>query len=194
MSILITCPYCSNQAAVAEEHAGQSVQCPHCGGVMQVDLPAAEEGYYPPQYADPDPTPPSFAPGFAPSPPHGGWPQGPASAAAATFTCARCRGVFVADEAADVGGATVCQTCAPPWKARRRRPRPPTPAQRPPASPSPRPAASKPAPSRPSSAKSPAPRRAARPRRPATGPARAPAGWRSTSGATVAAGRSSRRR
>lgn len=98
MSIVVSCPYCSNQASVDPRYAGHQVQCPHCGGVMVV--PAAQ------------PVPAYHASPNVPQTPHYPTPGYIAPAAPETFLCAECGGMFVKSDGVDVGGTTYCQSCA----------------------------------------------------------------------------------
>jgi hypothetical protein len=102
MSIVVTCPFCSNPSAVDPGHAGHQVQCPHCTGVMEVPMPAAAA----PPYGTGDYHALAGSQAYAPG-------YGAAPAAPSTFICAGCGGMFVSAEAVDVNGVTCCQSCAP---------------------------------------------------------------------------------
>jgi hypothetical protein len=97
MSIVVTCPYCSQQASVDPQYAGHQVQCPHCGGVMVVPAAQAATSHY----AHGAPEAPQFpAPNYT------------APAAPQTFLCAGCGGMFVTSDGVDVGGGVYCHSCA----------------------------------------------------------------------------------
>src|SRR4051795_2722343 len=98
MPIVVTCPYCSNQASVDPQYAGHQVQCPHCGGVMVVPSAQPPPGYY--------------APPNVPQTPEYPTPDYMAPAAPETFLCGGCGGMFVTTDGVDVGGTAYCHSCA----------------------------------------------------------------------------------